>query len=199
MFVDQLPDPLNRLGSKDSVTRHLTSGEALFTQGSTTSGLYFVQSGEIILSRTTDSGHSVVIHRARSTDTFAEASLFSDVYHCSATAGCASVVIECRKSATRKLLNDNPDFTLSMLERLAKQLQTSRRQVELLSIKKATDRVLAALTDGLLGDDINSFADTIGLAPETVYRTLAQLTNEGKINKTSRGKYQLPNPNVLTR
>jgi len=51
--------------------------------------------------------------------------------------------------------------------------------------------MLIALNDGLLVENITAFAEINALAPETVYRTLAQLSKEGRIEKTARGQYQL--------
>ena len=78
-----------------------------------------------------------------------------------------------------------------MASRFASQIQESRRRVELLSIRSADERILAALEDGLLIEDITTFAEIIGLAPETTYRTLAQLSQNGQILKTARGQYKL--------
>ena len=124
-------------------------------------------------------------------DTFAEAAIFAESYHCTATAITDAVVIECPNVAIKALIEEKPSFSSQLLQRFAVQLQRSRRQVELLSIKAADQRIIAAMQDGLLTDDIGTFADTIGLASETVYRTLKQLTDTGVLNKTSRGKYHL--------
>ena len=78
-----------------------------------------------------------------------------------------------------------------MASRFATQIQETRRRVELLSIRAADERILAALNDGLLVEDITTFAEIIGLAPETVYRSLAQLSQRGQILKTAGGQYQL--------
>lgn len=191
MSIEKLPPPLDRLGMSDRVRRSLEAGEALFIQDSTTAGLFFLVSGTIDLKRVTNTGHSVTIHRARSGDTFAEASLFSENYHCTATAACKSIVIECKRAVILRLLNTDIEFAVSMASQFATQIQEYRRRVELLSIRAADERILAALNDGLLVDDITTFAEIIGLAPETIYRSLAQLSKEGRIEKTARGQYQI--------
>jgi len=86
MSIESLPPPLNSVDKRDQVRRALQYGEALFVQDSATAGLFYLVSGTIDLKRATNTGHSVTIHRARLGDTFAEASLFSDTYHCTATA-----------------------------------------------------------------------------------------------------------------
>ena len=191
MSIDRLPPPLDRLDKSDLLRRELAYGETLFVQNSATTGLFYLVSGTIDLKRSTRSGHIVMIHRARSGDTFAEASLFSDTYHCTATAVCEVLVIECKRSAISRLLDMDIEFARSMASRFATQIQESRRRVELLSIRAADERILTALNDGLLVEDITTFAEIIGLAPETVYRTLAQLSREGRIVKTARGQYRL--------
>ena len=191
MSIDRLPPPLDRLDKSDLLRRELAYGETLFVQNSATTGLFYLVSGTIDLKRSTRSGHIVMIHRARSGDTFAEASLFSDTYHCTATAVCEVLVIECKRSAISQLLDRDIEFARSMASRFTTQIQESRRRVELLSIRAADERILTALNDGLLVEDITTFAEIIGLAPETVYRTLAQLSREGRIVKTARGQYRL--------
>lgn len=192
MSIDLLPPPLNRLTKGDQMRRTLASGEVLFVQDSATAGLFFLVSGAIDLKRMTKNGHSVMIHRARAGHTFAEASLFSDSYHCTATATGESVVIECRRSAISNLLDTNIDFARLMASRFAVQIQESRRRVELLSIRSADERIFTALNDGLLVDNIASFAEMVGLAPETVYRALGKLSKKGVIIKTARGIYRTP-------
>jgi len=191
MSIENLPPPLSRLEKCDQTRRTLEYGEALFVQDSSAAGLFYLVSGTIDLKRVTNTGHSVTIHRARAGDTFAEASIFSDIYHCTATAVCEVTVIECKRAAIARLLNTDIEFARSMASRFATQIQETRRRVELLSIRAADERILAALNDGLLVEDITTFAEIIGLAPETVYRSLAQLSQRGQILKTARGQYQL--------
>jgi len=190
MSIDRLPPPLNRLAKSDQICRKLDGGETLFVQDSATTGLFYLVSGTIDLKRMTKNGHNVMIHRARLGETFAEASLFSDTYHCTATAASEALVIECKRAAISWLLKTDIEFAQSMASQFATQIQETRRRVELLSIRAADERILAALHDGLLVEDITTFAETIGLAPETVYRTLAQLSEKGLILKTARGQYQ---------
>lgn len=191
MSTEQLPAPLSRLDLNDQVHRQLDANETLFVQDTDTAGLFYLVSGIIDLKRTTRTGHSVLIHRARSGHTFAEAALFCDTYHCTATAVTETIVIECKRAAITHLLNSDIEFAQSMAARFANQIQDSRRRVELLSIRAADERIMAALTDGLLVEDISTFAEAISLAPETVYRCLSQLSKKGLILKTARGQYQI--------
>lgn len=191
MSSEQLPLPLNQLAKKDLLHIALEPAETLFVQGSEPAGLFYLVSGAVDLKRTTATGHNILIHHAKVRDTFAEASLFSDNYHCTAFGVQKSELILCKRAAIERLFDTDIAFARAMASRFASQIQMSRRRVELLSIRSALERVLEALNDGLLFEDITSFADAIGLAPETVYRNLAQLSKDGKVLKTARGQYQV--------
>ena len=191
MSIDILPSPLDELKSTDLMHRELKTGETLFSQEAKAGGLFYLISGIIDLHRVSQSGHKITIHRARAEDTFAEASLFSDHYHCSATAGENTTVIECRRTAILQLFKSDLEFSNAMLSRFASQIQQSRRRVELLSIRSADERIIAAMQDGMLVEEVKPFAEMIGLAPETTYRALAKLSRNKVIRKTSRGLYCL--------
>lgn len=98
-IMKPLPQPLNQLHRRHLSTQTLQRGETLFVQDAATAGLYFLSAGTIDLTRSTATGHHVLIHRARSGDTFAEASLFSTHYHCTATASTEASVIACARMA----------------------------------------------------------------------------------------------------
>lgn len=195
MMPETLPSPFDQVSQSDLIVHRLQQDEVLFVQNARTTGLYYLSDGTVDLTRVNESGHNILIHRARAEDTFAEASLFSEKYHCTATAIVAATVVECRHEVISKLLATDLNFARLMVKRFALQIQQSRRRIELLSIRSADERVLAAIADGLLVEDIVSFADTIGLAAETVYRSLAALTRKQRIRKVSRGCYEL-NQNV---
>ena len=190
MTNHRLPSPLDKLPSSEHQLRSLQAGEVLFVQNNPTAGLYYLISGAISLNRSSSGGHSVVMHRALAGDTFAEASVFSDTYHCTATATVESLLIECSKASVEALFTNDLMFAKTMASRFANQLQQCRRRLELLSIRAADERILEAIGDGLLVDNIAVFAQSIALAPETVYRTLANLNREGRVVKTARGRYR---------
>ena len=139
MCTDTLPAPLNKLEKEATIFRKLECGERLFTQNGTTGGLFYLISGTIELKRTTVAGHSVTIHRARGGDTFAEASLFTDKYHCTGTTATEVKLIECARQPILQLLRTDIDFAFNITSRFAAQIQESRRQVELLSIRAADE------------------------------------------------------------
>jgi CRP-like cAMP-binding protein len=166
--------------------RRLEAGAALFHEGDATFGLFTVVEGAVRLVRHGLDGGTVTLHIARPGETFAEASLFSDVYHCDAVADLSSVVAVLDKTAVRALFAADQDFAAAFAARLARQVQGLRSQLALRDIRSAEARLTAALAlragpDGRihLKGTLKSFASEIGLTHEAVYRTLAKLERAG--------------------
>ena len=168
---------------------NLDRGQTAFLQGDNTLGMYSVISGKIQLQRHTQAGVVIVIHTAHAEGSFAEASLFSDHYHCDAVALETSRIIRYDKKAINHKLATDPDFAIAITRQFAMQIQFYRRQLELIAIGNAKERVFAGLVEGMLKSDIKTFASQIGLSHEAVYRALADLVASGRIEKAGRGKY----------
>jgi len=67
----------------------------LFHQGNAVENIYVVRRGRIKLIRNTVDGNPVVLQLAMAGDIIAEASLFSDEYHCSAVVESQSAELSC--------------------------------------------------------------------------------------------------------
>lgn len=187
----QLPEPLDRLDQTAQKRISLASGDSLFLQDTPTKGLYFLEHGSLELHRFTNSGDTIVLHRVMPGETFAEASLFTDKYHCEVVATTASKVLELnRKAVLDKFASDNA-FAIMLAARFASQIQLYRRRLEIIAIRSAEDRVHAALSDNMLTGNIKSFAGEIGLSHEAVYRALSQLVRRKQIEKIARGQYRV--------
>jgi hypothetical protein len=103
------------------------------------------------------------------------------------------------KAAVLERMRTDQDFAVAISARFAGQIQDYRRRIEITAIRNASDRVFAAVADGLLSRDIKSFAGLIGLSHEATYRALAALTQQGRLIKTGRGTYALPEPDHQVR
>jgi len=191
MTVPELPSPLHSLPSSALHPIFVDKGETLFRQGDAVRGMFFLASGEIKLARHTENGETISIHRAMAGETFAEASLFSETYHCNAIARMPGRIIEIDRHILVDVFHRDAEFALAIAARFAGQVQTYRRRIELLAIRSAEDRVLDAVRDGLLVSDIKTFSTTIGLTHEATYRALAALVRKGHLVKPERGRYRL--------
>jgi len=165
--------------------------DLVFKQGEDTRGLFFVLIGQVNLCRYTESGHAITVHRATANTLFAEASLFSDRYHCDAQCNTACEIFCIDKAAILKCMDSEPTFSKQFNKLLASQIQNYRQILEIVAIKSATDRILAAVTAGYLVGSVTDFASQIGLTHEACYRGLRKLTCDGILIQTGRGKYSL--------
>lgn len=186
-----LPEPFAKLTDQAQTTLRLENGAALFRQGDIARAMFFVLSGAVQLVRHTHEGHCVVIHRATAGTLFAEASLFSDVYHCDAVASEQTVVVRLAKTNILEHLSGDPAFAGALLKRFANDVQAHRRHLEVLSIKKAEDRVFAALLSFGQNGNVMAFAAFIGLTHEATFRALASLVRRGMVVKPKRGQYEV--------
>lgn len=173
------------------IIRELAVGETLFATGDATRGFFAVRKGQIRLARFSASGRETVLFVAGPGERFAEASLFAEVYHCDAQAVAESTVACFPKTEALNLLQNNTAARLDLTADLARQVMELRSALTLRDIRSARERVLAHLvaqagTDGrtvAIKGLLKDVAATIGLAPEVLYRTLAQLEAERVISR----------------
>src|SRR5579864_3164125 len=175
-----------------SVVRVLAAGEELFRQGDPASAIYKVESGRLRLIRRTVDDHLVILHTARRGEFFAEASLFSEAYHCDAIAAAQSRVRVYPKASVMAAFRMDPALAEAFMARLAHQLQELRARMELRNIRSARERVLQYLrlkagagNRGItIEGQLQDIAAEIGVSREALYRTLAALEAEGSLMRT---------------
>lgn len=159
----------------------------VFAAGARASNVYHLASGGVRLLRFGRGGEEVAIHQAHAGEYFAEASLHSERYHCSAVATQPSEVVVIPAGALRRLLAEDAAFCLQWVEILSRQLRRSRARVERLCLKSARERVLhLLLTEGEGPQSryrppgtLKELASELGLTHEALYRTLAAMVGEG--------------------
>jgi CRP-like cAMP-binding protein len=191
----QPPEALPLLPDAGSVVRRLAAGETLFKQGDRASSVYKVENGRLRLIRRTVDDHLIVLHTARSGEFFAEASLFSEIYHCDAVAAASSYVRVYAKATLLAALRTEPALSEAFMARLAHQVQELRARMELRNIRSARERLLQYLlllagTDGraiAIEGQLQDIAAEIGLSRETLYRALAGLEAEGVLARVGSG------------
>lgn len=172
-------------------TKKLRKDDTLFRQGDKTYAMFVLQEGQVKLHRYNENGDQIIIHHAQNGETFAEAALFSNQYHCDAVMVENSQVRIIDKTQILTEMQQNSKFSLALSAHFARQIQTLRRRLEIQSIRSANKRVMVAMSEGILDADIKSFAAKIGLSHEATYRALSNLTQKNKITKISHGRYQL--------
>jgi CRP-like cAMP-binding protein len=170
-------------------TRRLAAGERLFSQGQEATGIYFIERGVVRLERPTIDGRLAVVHTGREGQFLAEASLFSGVYHCDATAAAASVVRFHSKRAVLSLLARDSERSRLFLSALARLVQQLRLMLELRNVRKTTERVLLflelhcdpAAREYHVERHYQDLGNILGVTREALYRALASLERDGAI------------------
>jgi CRP-like cAMP-binding protein len=175
-----------------SIDLKLMKGEPLFMQGDFVSNVYLIKSGRIKLLRNTADGLSIILHVGRSGETIAEASLFSDSYHCSAIADLPCHISLVKKQHFLLLLQNQPQEMMQLLELFSQQIRYLRSINEIKNIRSAQQRILSYIISKVdknkemqLDMSLKDIAQKIGLAHETFYRELKKLEISGKISRHS--------------
>lgn len=151
-------------------------GASLFIRGAPVTHVLLLRSGSIALERHLPSGDPLVLHVAGVGDLLADASLFSEVYHCDAVVRTDAIVAFVPKAKFVRDLREVPDAAMALLARASHEVQSQRTRVEILRLKRLSDRLDAWLelhgqpkTGGWV-----TVAEAIGVSPPALYRELAR-------------------------
>ena len=168
--------------------RVLSKGEMLFKQGAKPETLFYIVSGEAVLSRISSHGESTVLQR-RKTGFLSEASLLSEKYHCDAFATQSGLAITIPIQTIRNALMES-DFAIKWVALLSREIMRLRTQSERLGLKDIKSKLLHLIeTEGTQGtltlqSDFKSLASEIGVTHEALYRTISALEKDGTLIKT---------------
>ncbi len=170
-------------------TRLIRKGEILFHQDDAVVSLYVVRRGRIKLIRNTEDGNPVVLQLAMAGDVIAEASLFSDLYHCSAVADSSTAELTCfDRHGLLAALKVSPAAAMDIMELFAHRIRKLRALLEIRNIRSARQRIHAWLRlevngghEIVLHMTYKDVAYQLGLAHETFYRALKQLEEDGRL------------------
>ncbi len=180
-------------GSIRGVRRRLAKNEFLFLRDQAADWLFQVESGRLCLERSLDDGALVCLAVLHPQDLIAEAALFSEHYHCDARAEVRSTVWGFSKREVLAHLKSDSETLLQWTKRLSAQLRRSRALLEVRSIRRADDRILAYLDLlSVLGETWDgrrpnsAVATELGLTPEALYRSLARLERSQAVRRQGR-------------
>ena len=164
-------------------TRQFGQGTLLFAQGDKVQMLYLIESGNVQLVRNLIDGFSLTLHRAGVGAILAEASLFSESYHCDAIAIQSTRAFCLPKSKVRVAMARDPELMQAWAEFLAHEVQASRFRAEILALRTVAERLDAWLASQ--GGQMpkkggwKSVAAQIGVSAEALYRELARRRQAG--------------------
>ncbi|MBL7178608.1 MAG: Crp/Fnr family transcriptional regulator [Desulfobacterales bacterium] len=189
LFAGLSDDHLTRL---KGISRQILvkKGSILFAPGDASQGFYAVRDGAVRIYRVSSGGKEITLEIAETRSTFAEASLFSDVYHCYAEALKDSTVYLVRKDAFLEMIQKDIRFAARWMHILSLEIIHLRQRIEELSLKSPRARIVSYIL--LLSEVQNtpsiklpvhrkSIATLLGMTHETFYRTANSLENEGMV------------------
>ena len=159
--------------------RTLEEGETLFRRGDEVEWAFLVRDGRVSLRRALQDGGLLTLHTAGAAELVAEASLFADYYHCDAVTEAATTVSLLSKDELMRYLEksaSSDSLSVKAFERTARELQNLRTRIEIMRLRKVTDRLDAYLE--LYGPPESGgwvrISDWIGVTPPALYRELAK-------------------------
>ncbi|MBV1790607.1 Crp/Fnr family transcriptional regulator [Marinobacterium sp. D7] len=165
---------LKRYGGREQALR---AGAYLFHQGDVVRQLYYVIDGEVQLVRHQACGSAIVLQCATPGAIVAEASLFSERYHCDAIAQGQARVGCVAKEVFIRLFRNDAEFAMAWAAYLARGIQTARLRGEILALKTVSERLDAWLDwHGELPPrgEWKQVAMQIAVSPEALYREIAK-------------------------
>ncbi len=182
----------------DPLSSRLAKGELLFEQGGEIQNMYLISHGRVKLFRHSADGEITLLHVAVAGEMIAEASLFSDHYHCNAIADRPCEIRSIRREIALKQVLDDPQGGQEVLALFSRQIRDLRGLIETRNIRSAGQRILAFLksiadSDGkaMITFPVRDMAYKLGLAHETVYRELRQLEKNGSLKRQGSGVFYL--------
>lgn len=183
---DYIPDSLRQVVRPLSIKRK----QSLYRQGDAAKEIYFVRQGELEAARFSPEGDPLVMLRAGAGEFFAEPALSVDCYGCTAYAKTDSELFALPKAAVLSALQEDKAFSMAFLQAQMRNARKQCSRYERVRLRRAEDRVVHFLVtetgpDGWvrLPGPLADWAAELGLTPESLYRAMARLRQEGRIEE----------------
>ncbi|CUX83408.1 cAMP-binding domain of CRP or a regulatory subunit of cAMP-dependent protein kinases [Roseibaca calidilacus] len=171
-----MPDPIHALFSQACVLG-LEADQVLFRAGDIPERVFLVVTGNVALHRHTQHGATLVLQHARAGQILAEASAYSDTYHCDAVATAPSRVACLPKRTFLTRMAQDPSLASFWAARLAREVQIARTRAEIRTLPRVSDRLTAWLTEGNTMPPKGAWhhvASELGITREALYRELSR-------------------------
>lgn len=180
---------------------NLERGAYVFRQGDDCTSFGFIISGSVKVYRLSSDGQEKVFHVVGERKTFAEAMMFMDngKYVATAQTVAPTQLLMLSNATYTRLLRENSDTAMALIGALSTRIQHRLNDIEILSMKNATHRVIRYILSQALRAcsrcDTDSFelpiakrlvAGHLSIQPETFSRIIHHLSDEGIIRVEGR-------------
>lgn len=183
ILKELLPPELVALCKSESFEK----GEYLFHIGEKPQKMFYIVSGQAILSRPGIHGEITTLQRIFQ-GFISEASLLTDKYHCDAQFNQAGIAISIPVNAMKNALQD-PLFSEKWTLLLSREIMRLRTYAERLSLKDIKSKIIHLIeTEGKSGvyqlkSDVKSIASELAVTHEALYRALSTLQASGILQR----------------
>lgn len=190
LFSDVTPEELARVAAGTTQQR-LERGQQVFARGDDCHGFHVVIYGQVKLFFTSPTGDEKVVELIAPGQSFGEALMFMGrPYIVGAQAVADTMLLHVAKDAVLLELENNPLFARRMLSGLSRRLHSLISDVEAISLRSASQRVIGYLLkdeDAENGHELTLasskklIASRLNLSPEHFSRVLHELAAQGLI------------------
>jgi len=187
--LDVLPEEVVMKGKIFQVEKNTY----LFHCGECIDRLYFVMNGELRAIRHQLGGQKSIMMRANGGEFFAAASLCLNNFPCDGFAPIKTRLWSISKIEFYQLLETSSELGKQFALALSKELKKQCGRLERLRLPTAREKILHFIScetaDGFqieLETSLSVWADELGVAPESLYRTLAEMEKAGEIERNRR-------------
>lgn len=161
----------------DAAAREFATGDVLFRAGDPVVSMILLRDGRADLVRHTGHGLRLILQRAGPGQILAEASAWSDAYHCDAVASGPCVAAFVPRQVFRLRLMSDPGLAEDWAGTLARAVQAARLRAEIRSLPRVADRLDAWFAEGHSLPEKGQWQEVaaeLGITREALYRELAR-------------------------
>ncbi|MGI5948714.1 Crp/Fnr family transcriptional regulator [Peptoniphilus sp.] len=184
-----------------AVHKDYEKNETIFTSNDLIEKIIIIRYGKIKTSLYDEDGKEYIGNILNEGDTIGEDSIFLEkTYETNGITIEKTGVCEIEKDAIKKVLLNNPSFSIKMIENLSKKLYQTNKQLEIMSIKDPYKRVASFLLQrsrlinkNTIELNQENIASSINMARETVSRKLSELERDGYIKLLAYKKIKIVN------
>ncbi|MGF2385476.1 Crp/Fnr family transcriptional regulator [Lentilactobacillus otakiensis] len=186
-----LPEDQKTEVAKLVVQHEYPKGTIIYLAGDTVGHFMILEAGQVKISQVAANGKEQLLKVLQPGDFDGEAALFNgDQRNVTATALVDSNVCQIEQGAFQKLLQQSPQLSVSLLATMSQQINNLQEEKTLSSTADMAGKLAKYLVETGAALDENPFklplkkkdiATYLGTTPETISRTLKQLSKKGLI------------------
>lgn len=178
---------ISYLKTKVLAQKSFAKGEHLFHRDDPVRMLFLITVGYVNLIRFQADGNQALLQRSTAGTVLAEASVFSERYHCDAVAAEATDAELVPVAEVRRLLERDLVFAGEWMSHLSRELVSVRKRSEIAALRTVSARLDAwiAWNDDAFPSrgDWRGLANELGVSSEALYRELSMRRQSGSLRR----------------